>query len=100
MMCWLRQQMQKKIGALGLVVGTISSQRSPDADICKSYFYNYFWNRALPYIGMGALALYNCFLRTAITSIVEIERHGDLTSARISIVFKVIGILQTVREYV
>ncbi len=83
------QELQRQIAASGLVIGSIRASRSANADICGQYVFDFFWNRALPYVGMAALVFYNCFIRHALHTIVELERHPDGTSQRISIVYKV-----------
>ncbi len=72
-------------------MGTISSVRSPDADICTDFTVAYFWNVALPYVGMAGLGFYNLFLAAVASRLVAFERHPDLSHHRASVLVKVRG---------
>jgi hypothetical protein len=83
------QEFQSRIKGLGLIVATIQFLLHKDADICKEYIDAYFWNRALPYVGMATLAFLNCFLRMIICKVVPFERQISLSGVRVSVMIKV-----------
>lgn len=86
--CFCNQELQDSIAKYGLVVGAISAAKSPNKDICTAYIFNYFWNIALPYIGMAALTLFNHVICAFATRLSAFQRPWDLGSQRASVLVK------------
>ena len=87
--CYCHQQLMNRVADSGLVLGTMELLTSTDADICTMYANNYFWNRAMPYIGMAALVYYNFVMLWAIRKFAKFQRLRNLHDQRVSIMLKV-----------